>query len=193
MADSAVFGDGWITVVNRALALIAKKDMDSMDDMSDPMLSAQVQIALPEAVEYVLSSHPWNSMTKTITLSPVDGKDDPLGNHLFLLPGDYLAMNRTGEADDGSFVRTKDGLRSPLPSLTICYVAYPSDPGVVPHTILNCISAYLAFLIANSLVGDATAIQIAQTQYTLAYNVALRVDASERRDRPYVADWTEER
>lgn len=176
MAEVA-YGREWITVVNRAMVLLGKEPLDSLDDITDPGVNSRILIALPQAVTYVLGMHPWRGMMRTAVLSPLAGRSAPDGGNLFQLPSDCVRIVPERSSRD---FRTAGGgrLESQSGQVTVAYIHVPSSPEDMPPTLLNLVSSYLAYLLAQSLTGSSEMNNVVSTIYQADYEAALRADAA---------------
>ena len=176
MAEVA-YGREWITVVNRAMVLLGKEPLDSLEDITDPAANSRIMIALPQAVTYVLGMHPWRGMTRTAVLSPLAGLSSPDGGNLFQLPADCVRI--VPERSSRDFRMAGGGrLESQSGQVTVAYIHAPSSPEDMPPTLLNLVSSYLAYLLAQSLTGSSEMNNVVSTIYQADYEAALRADAA---------------
>ena len=171
------YGKEWITVVNRAMVLLGKEPLDSLEDITDPGANSRIMIALPQAVVYVLGMHPWLGMTRTVVLSPLAGQTTPDGKRLFLLPSDCARV--VAGLSSAGFRQVAGGLlESGLDSVRVAYIHAPKTPEDMPPTLLNLTSSYLAYLLAQSLTGSSEMNEVVSTIYQADYEAALRADAA---------------
>lgn len=176
MAEVA-YGREWITVVNRAMVLLGKEPLDSLEDITDPAANSRIMIALPQAVTYVLGMHSWRGMTRTAVLSPLAGRSAPDGGNLFRLPSDCVRV--VPELSSGDFRLVAGGMAESASDLIkVAYVHAPESLEDMPPALLNLVSSYLAYLLAQALTGSSEMNNVVSTIYQADYEAALRADAA---------------
>lgn len=195
MAD-VTYGREWITVVNRALVLLGKSGMDSLDDVTDPAANSRIMVGLPLAVTYVLTAHPWQGMARYVALSPLAGETwGPDGENVFELPEDCMAVIDRWSSHDFHRI-AGDRLASKSGTVSLAYIRNPETPEEMPPALVNTVSSYLAYLLAQSLTGSTEMQQLMSSQFAADYAVALREDGwsdTERCGEDGETVWTEAR
>jgi len=170
------FTDGWLSIANRALAMISRHTIDSFDTLENEEVTRTVKELLPVAVRKVLSEQVWSMTTRIITMA----RDS---NGFFQLPKDFMYI--VPSMSDSELVYTDDGVHmgfrlesddytdpsSRINTASITYVSFPSTDGDIlriPSYLRDMISYYLAYLISPSIGSDEGIQSVMLNNYTNA-------------------------
>lgn len=196
MSSGIPYGSSWLEICNRALGRIGVDRISSLDGGGD--FATKCLTFLGEAIETVLTAHPWFSLRKRVELARL-ATDPAFGfSYQYQLPNDFLVPVEVwldGDLYDpasGAYVIEAPALLSSAETVYLLYVSRPTnDVTVLPGYIKTAIETQLAALIATSARSGEVdkAIGLAR----VALEDAILAD-SRRAPRPAPADsWTDAR
>jgi hypothetical protein len=165
----------WIEVVNGALVRLGVPTIISLDD--DVKAAQVAKVRLNPCRDTVLRLHPWNCAQKRITLAaettaPAFGWDAS-----FPLPVDCLRVLRL----EGGVPYEIEGRRilADADSIDLVYVAAVDDVTRLDTLCAECIAAYLAADLANTLLQNPELHSRLRAAFDEQFRFAKTVDAQE--------------
>lgn len=188
MDNTLVFKDTWTAIANRALNILGRDALESINDTEsrDALLSRE---ALGETVETVSGEWNWTFLREYATLIPDSVATGPY-TYSYSLPPLCMRLEKI-DTSGVKFLLTNGKIHTDSRSISIVYEKRPDEPLNFPPLFKEALTHHLAFSIAKSLTGNDN---LKATEYQL-YLEAL--EKAKTADRAWLESastpwWTEE-
>ena len=185
----------WLVLCNRALSLIGADPIQSLQDSG--IASQNLNIQLPDAVQEVLSYHPYRCARKRTSLAPL--VDTPAFGFEFAyqLPSDFCSLFRV--YSDNVLLSNKEyqmegsTILSDAESMDIVYIALPETPKSLTPAVQSAIVYLLAYKMAELTTSNDNLIMRLYQEYQTHLLESVKRDNQGSGDTEGEPWWTEGR
>lgn len=186
----------WLVLCNRALSLIGADPIQSLQDSG--IASQNLNIQLPDAVQEVLSYHPYRCARKRTSLAPLVDAPAFGFEYAYQLPSDFCSLIGV-YSDTPTLLSVKEyqvegsTILSDVDGMYIVYVALPETPKSLTPAVQTAIVYLLAYKMAELTTSNDNLIARLYQEYQTHLVESVKRDNQGTGDTGGEEWWTEGR
>lgn len=155
---SFAYSSAWLDICNRALALVGRATLTSLDDETGD--AELVAAFLPQAVAECASVHDWSFLRRSMMLPLATSEADAFGRYRYQLPSDMDALMEVRTERENGFRVEGDLLLTDSSWADVTIRVLPTVPSLLPQQFQAAVAYNLASLLSVPLTGDQAAMQM---------------------------------